>query len=101
MARLKKDTPTGEAVETVVVLRNMGTADHVRLCAEPDRASARVALVKAGERITYNSQIVRGAALGEWGDEWVHVQQVETGLNGYIHRAYLLLPGDPPLEAAE
>lgn len=81
----------------VVHLKNRGTANHVRLCAEPDRQSARVGLVYEGAVITYTLPPVTGAALGELGDQWVLVT-TDNGWVGYIHREYLLLPGDPPLE---
>lgn len=83
--------------DVVVVLKNRGTAEHVRLCAKPARQSERVALVWAGETIRVVG-VQTGAALGELGDQWVYVELPERGLAGYIHREYLLLPDDPPLE---
>lgn len=84
--------------DVVVVLKNRGTAEHVRLCAQPDRQSERVALVWAGDTITVDG-ILTGAALGELGDQWVAVE-TQNGA-GYIHREYLVLPGDPPPDASE
>lgn len=87
-----------ERLVTVVVLKNRGTAEHVRLCAKPARQSERVALVWAGDTITVDG-ILTGAALGELGDQWVAVE-TQNGA-GYIHREYLVLPGDPPPDASE
>ena len=88
-------SPLPQGGEYVVRLRNRGTAEHVRLCERPDRASRKVGLVWAGETIRYGVQMT-GALLGEHGDQWVPVE-TEDGLNGYIHRSYLVLPEDTPL----
>jgi hypothetical protein len=91
-------------VESIITLQNRGTAEHVRLCERPDRQSPRVALVYEGDAMRYNPQIVRGAPLGEWGDEWVYVEMFDGGLKGYIHRAYLVLEravAPPPMEPEE